>query len=66
LDQLNTLIDISKNRINYRNYFKSLKIGKYPVLPHLGLILSDVVFMDAGNPNSKIIDNYKYLNFNKR
>merc|ERR1712228_505353 len=54
---------------NHRNLRQLFKNSPAPSIPHIGLFLQDLVFIDDGNSNKIEIDNFKQhgsmVNFNK-
>merc|ERR1712176_821036 len=54
---------------NHRNLRQLFKNTPAPSVPHIGLFLQDLVFIDDGNSNKIEIDNFKQhgsmVNFNK-
>lgn len=57
---LRTLMDHSRNFAVYR---QTIKVTGLPCLPFLGLFLTDLVFMNEGNPNLR--NGERHLNFDK-
>ncbi|KJE96384.1 ras guanine nucleotide exchange factor, partial [Capsaspora owczarzaki ATCC 30864] len=62
LDQLVELTELMSHESSYRNYRQQLVVCGLPCVPYLGLSLSDLTFMDDGNPNK--LDGL--INFSKR
>eukprot|EP01097_Dermamoeba_algensis_P010637 TRINITY_DN7938_c0_g1_i1.p1 TRINITY_DN7938_c0_g1~~TRINITY_DN7938_c0_g1_i1.p1 ORF type:complete len:149 (+),score=34.21 TRINITY_DN7938_c0_g1_i1:91-537(+) len=63
--QMASLISVEKmmnSEGNYRSYRKTLKAAKVPVIPYLGVYLTDLTFIDDGNPDK--VNNL--INFKKR
>jgi hypothetical protein len=58
------LQDLVSPKMQYSNYRKALKIMKLPALPFLGVFLTDLTFLDLGNPDF-LPDNH-YINMEKR
>lgn len=52
LDELNTIVDFSRNHISLR---RRLDAALAPCLPFLGVYLTDLTFADAGNPKFREI-----------
>nr|POE82300.1 ras guanine nucleotide exchange factor a [Quercus suber] len=50
LDELNTVVDHSKNHASMR---RRLETPIAPCLPFLGIYLTDLTFIDAGNPKTR-------------
>jgi hypothetical protein len=63
---LEELTDVSSNRKNYRNYIENLNNNNDPIIPFLGTNLSDLVFLDTGNIDYKMINDIKSYNITKR
>jgi len=58
MDSLNTLMNPQSSYANYRN---TVKTKTLPVIPYIGVYLSDITFVDEGNPD--MIDGF--INFAK-
>lgn len=50
LEELNAVVDCSKNSVSLR---KRLETALAPCIPYLGIHLTDLVFLDAGNPKTR-------------
>eukprot|EP01102_Stenamoeba_stenopodia_P018147 TRINITY_DN661_c1_g1_i1.p1 TRINITY_DN661_c1_g1~~TRINITY_DN661_c1_g1_i1.p1 ORF type:complete len:1017 (+),score=351.00 TRINITY_DN661_c1_g1_i1:339-3389(+) len=57
------LKDLVKNEANFTNYRTTLKNSQPPCIPYLGLNLSDLVFLEDGNPD--ILQEGLLVNFAK-
>lgn len=58
-----TLKKATDHSRNYADYRAALKRATLPVLPFLGLFLTDLTFTDDGNPDMR--NNGKLINFDK-
>lgn len=63
LDEMNTLMDSTKNFINYRELLRSLK--NVACVPFFGVFLSDLTFIYGGNPDF-LFNSTDIINFSKR
>ncbi|CAR26045.1 ZYRO0B00506p [Zygosaccharomyces rouxii] len=63
LDEMNTLMDSTKNFINYRELLRSLR--DVACVPFFGVFLSDLTFICGGNPDF-LFGSSDIVNFGKR
>ena len=66
----NELTDFINPKSNYKNYRAKLSAHVGPVVPYMGVWLSDLTFIDDGNPklilpSSPLSDNHRLVNFDK-
>ncbi|OAD74721.1 hypothetical protein PHYBLDRAFT_158496 [Phycomyces blakesleeanus NRRL 1555(-)] len=65
---LETTYRVADSQRNFANYRKCLKNATSPCLPFLGIYLSDILFLDEGNPGyrvSHIKPHQQFVNFDK-
>ena len=60
----NDLSNIVSARYQYSNYRKFMKSCQFPALPFLGVYLTDLTFLELGNPD--FLPNSDCINFSKR
>jgi hypothetical protein len=63
-EQLASLKDVVSAKGQYANYRKALKVAPPPVVPFLGVYLTDLTFVDLGNVD--YLPDTNYINFDKR
>eukprot|EP01124_Arcella_intermedia_P003214 TRINITY_DN11751_c0_g1_i1.p1 TRINITY_DN11751_c0_g1~~TRINITY_DN11751_c0_g1_i1.p1 ORF type:complete len:882 (-),score=268.25 TRINITY_DN11751_c0_g1_i1:68-2713(-) len=62
--QLSELKELLDHAMSYSNLRKAIKSVDPPVIPFLGMYLTDLTFIHEGNPNE--ITEHKLINFHKR
>ncbi|KAJ3417139.1 hypothetical protein HDV05_006998 [Chytridiales sp. JEL 0842] len=63
-DEYEELADIVSPKGQYANYRKELKDITLPAIPFLGVYLTDITFIELGNPD--VLPDTTYINFEKR
>ena len=63
-EELQTLTDLVAPKSQYANYRKVLKELKPPAIPFLGVYLTDLTFIDLGNPD--YLPESHFINMDKR
>eukprot|EP01117_Protostelium_nocturnum_P019738 TRINITY_DN862_c0_g1_i1.p1 TRINITY_DN862_c0_g1~~TRINITY_DN862_c0_g1_i1.p1 ORF type:complete len:512 (+),score=132.05 TRINITY_DN862_c0_g1_i1:295-1830(+) len=61
-NDLNALMD---SKSNYREYRNAIKDRRLPLLPYLGIVLRDLLFIEEGNPDYIGDKNDRVINFEK-
>jgi len=61
----NELNQLMESKSNYRDYRTAMKERKGPVLPYLGVILRDILFIEEGNKNYVGDSKDQIINFEK-
>lgn len=51
---------------NHSAYRTALRAAKPPCVPFLGLVLTDLVYLDDGNSDNVVVNNHALINFEKR
>ncbi|KAJ3452671.1 guanine nucleotide exchange factor [Anaeramoeba flamelloides] len=63
-EDFSVLLSSRKNSQNLRNAISEIEKTKKPLLPYLGMFLSDITFIEDGNPDRKT-ENTDLINFKK-
>ena len=64
---LNNLVELMSSKRNHKTYRDAIHQMSPPRIPYLGLMLTDLVFVDEGNPdNIKTKENVFLINWDKR
>ena len=65
-DEFNELIGLSSPKQQYASYRRTLRSLGSPVLPFMGVFLTDLTMLDVSSPDFVIEDGQSMINFTKR